>query len=490
VVLEPSYVNGIRRCARGLLRGCQFAVCICALSLLIGPQPARASADFQRGFVLTGRYSDSYLSSDTATNLGRMATAGSSHAAIFTQWFMSSPTSSHLAPDADRTPTDESLLGAIALAREKGLQVTIKPQIGIYDGSWIGDAHPDDLDAFWSDYRTMLLHYADLAQQSGATMLVIGTEMRTLSSDEGRWRALIAAIREHFHGALTYAANYDEFESVPFWDALDYIGIDAYFSLAAPGDPSPSTDALTSAWSDRGYLRRIASVSEATGKRVLFTEVGYRAAHTTAVQPNDWAVQDQTDEAAQSRAYDALYRALTSQSWMAGLYWWEVSADQWWVQDYSPIAKPAEQVMASWNSRLASDQSPQPAGPSVPPVPSVDPPPIAPVLPTDGTYADPPRPSASKPPTRAQRAVVHLTLRGRVARGIVRPYSKQCGGRVVLQVRRRVHGRWRYLRPPAAVTPASSGRFVRKVGRGRLRVRAAFRSNCSRAKSAWVSSRG
>lgn len=264
MVLEPRYVDGIRRYARWILRGCQFAVCTCALSLVLGPALA-AGADFQRGFVLTGAHSDSYLGSDTATNLGRMADAGSNHAAIFTQWFMDSSTSSHLAPDADRTPTDESLLDAVALAREKGMEVTIKPQIGIYDGSWIGEAHPADLDAFWTDYRTMLLHYADLAEQSGATMLVIGTEMRTLSSDEGRWRSLIAAIREHFHGALTYAANYDEFESIPFWDALDYIGIDAYFSLATPDDPSPSTDALASAWTDRGYLRRIASVSEATG---------------------------------------------------------------------------------------------------------------------------------------------------------------------------------------------------------------------------------
>jgi hypothetical protein len=310
---------------------------------------AQARPGFQRGFVLTARGAGTYLTPASDSELWSMADGGSDHAAIFTQWFMDTPASSRLAPDPARTPTDAAILHAAATARRLGMEVTLKPQIGIRTGSWIGSARPADATAFWASYRTMLLHYADLARQAGATTLVIGTEMRTLSADEARWRPLIAAARERFHGRLTYAANYDEFQRVPFWDALDYIGIDAYFALASPGDPAPATDRLAAAWRDRGYLAAIAATSARTGKRVLFTEIGYRGAHAAATRPGDWRARDTPDTRVQASAYQAFYDAVASQPWMAGVYWWEVNPDEWWIQDYNPLGKPAGAVVEAWN---------------------------------------------------------------------------------------------------------------------------------------------
>src|SRR4051812_28726132 len=307
------------------------------LALVATPAHAQPAPDFHRGFVLTARKSDSYLSKWSPVVLSEMARGGSDHAAIFTQWFMDTPASSTLAPDPDRTPSDASMLEAAAEARTAGLQVTIKPQIGIRTGSWIGAAHPADREAFWSGYRTMLLHYAHLAEEAGASMLVVGTEMRTLSTDEAHWRPLIAEVREHFHGQLTYAANNDEYARVPFWDALDYIGIDAYFPLADARDPAPPVADLAAAWASRGYLRSIAAVAARTGKRVLFTEIGYRGIRATAANPNIWDVVGLTDTQAQANAYQAFYEAVAEQPWMAGVYWWEVNPDGWWVQDYNPL---------------------------------------------------------------------------------------------------------------------------------------------------------
>jgi hypothetical protein len=281
-----------------------------------------------------------------------MRAGGSDHVAIFTQWFLDDPAASALAPDPARTPSDASLLHAMPAARRSGLQVTLKPQIGIRTGAWIGSARPGDLDAFWQRYRGMLLHYADLAQRGGASTLVIGTEMRTMSSDEARWRALIEELRTRFDGALTYAANYDEFESVPFWDALDYIGIDAYFPLAGDADEAPTTAALAWAWGARGYLGAIDELSHRTGKRVLFTELGYRATRGAAAHPSRWDTAGPADTQTQANAYAAFYEAVARQPWMAGVYWWDVSPGRWWVQDYSPIGKPAENVMAAANLRM------------------------------------------------------------------------------------------------------------------------------------------
>jgi hypothetical protein len=481
-----------------MTRQALLAASLCVAGVLTSLAPAQATAadPFQSGFVFTGWKSSSYLTPRSDDTLRQAAATGSGHAAIFTQWFMDTPASSRLAPSPSRTPSDESISHAAAEARRSGMEVTLKPQIGIYTGSWIGGAHPADLDAFWADYRTMLLHYADLAREVGATTLVVGTEMGTLSWDEAHWRPLIAEVRERFGGALTYAANYDEFQRVPFWDALDYIGIDAYFALADAGRPDPSAAELAGAWSSRGYLDRIAAVSRRVGKRVLFTELGYRGTHTTALHPNVWNIVDTTDVQAQANAYQAFYTAVADRPWMAGVYWWEVNADDWWVQDYSPLGKPAAQIMTEWNRRATEVteppvvvEPPTVEPPTVEP-PTVEPPPIdrEPVDASPAAAIGPPAPAPATPPSTSSnfRPAIELALNGRRLAGVVRPYDRACGGELQLRVRRRQAGRWRYIAPPAGIAPGVNGHFTRRMSSGRLRVRAVFSSACGTARSGWV----
>ena len=57
-----------------------------------------------------------------------------------------------------------------------------------------------------------------------------------------------SGVRARFGGRLTYAANHiDGANSLGFWDALDYIGIDAYEPLSW-SDPNPSTETLAASW--------------------------------------------------------------------------------------------------------------------------------------------------------------------------------------------------------------------------------------------------
>jgi hypothetical protein len=466
-----------------------MALVVCAGVLL----PASAAHAFQRGFTITGWSADAYLSARSDAALTRMAADGSDHAAVFTQWFMDSPTSSSLAPDPQRTPSDAAILHALATARTAGMEVALKPQVGIRTGNWIGYAHPGDSAAFWGDYRTMLLHYADLAEQGGATLLVVGTEMGTLSGDEAHWRPLIAEVRQHFRGQLTYAANYDEFARVPFWDALDYIGIDAYFSLADPSDPAPSADVLTAAWSTRGYLAQIAAVSQRTGKQVLFTEIGYRGVRSTAVHPNQWNEDDEIDVSAQANAYAAFYAAVADQPWMAGAYWWGVESENWWVKDYNPMAKPAEEIMAAWNRRAPTAPAAPSPSPDVgaDPTPPEDPQPIGadePAPPREPDPAPKTDPVITTAPARPVPPAVLASVRGRRLTGAIEHYSPKCHGSLSLRLRARSHGRWRYVRPSHVLMVKDSGRFSRRLRRGPLRVRAVFSSRCGRAASRWISS--
>jgi hypothetical protein len=110
--------------------------------LVVGPLPAPAQAGFHHGFVLTGWTSDAYLEPSSDAALRRLRGDGSDHVSLFTQWFLPSPAASELAPDPMRTPSDAALVHAMHSAREQGMDVTIKPQIGIRADGWIGSAHP------------------------------------------------------------------------------------------------------------------------------------------------------------------------------------------------------------------------------------------------------------------------------------------------------------------------------------------------------------
>ncbi len=109
---------------------------------------------------------------------------------------------------------------------------------------------------------------------------------------EGHWRDLIEATRREFSGPVSYAANFDQYQFVPFWDALDLICINAYFPLRRhllpDRDEERLLDVLRAGWS--GHLRAIDRfrVEEAVEDRpVLFTEIGYVHRQNSTIEP--WA---------------------------------------------------------------------------------------------------------------------------------------------------------------------------------------------------------
>ena len=63
------------------------------------------------------------------------------------------------------------------------------------------------------------------------------------SGNGGRSSPACATI---YRGPLTYGANFDEVFDVPFWDALDWIGVSGYFPLVDAA--SPDLRALEEAW--------------------------------------------------------------------------------------------------------------------------------------------------------------------------------------------------------------------------------------------------
>jgi len=256
--------------------------------------------------------------------------------------------------DTDRQWFGETKKGAkqyIALLRKNGIDVMLKPQIWVWKGEFTGTITMQTEEQ-WKEletsYDNFILSYAQLAEETQVPIFCIGTELKKFVEHRpDYWQRLIAKIRKVYTGKLTYAANWDEYTRTPFWQELDYIGIDAYFPLSDA--KTPTVIELQDGW--QRWKTKIAKVSEANERPVLFTEFGYRSMDFTAKKP--WLV-DRTEEGvnlqAQANAKTAIFNEFWHEDWFAGGYIWK-----WFVQHeksggekdnrFTPQNKPAEHII-------------------------------------------------------------------------------------------------------------------------------------------------
>ena len=282
--------------------------------------------------------------------LDEIAALGATDVSIVVRWGQPTVRSAALGPVAGVTTPDETVRWVIEAARRRGLRVFLLPIITVRArarGVWRGTIAPDDLEVWWSAYARFIMHYARLSQASGVSLLAVGSELLSREADEARWRQLIAQVRaEAPQVALTYSANWDHFEHVPFWDALDVVGMTAYHELAEDGGP---TDAATLAEAWHAARWRVKLWAGMRGARVLITEVGYPAAAHGAARPWDHTSRSTPDHALQARCYEAMIDAWRDDPDLAGIYVWN-----WFGRidpsdtSYSPRGKPAAALLKRW----------------------------------------------------------------------------------------------------------------------------------------------
>ena len=210
-------------------------------------------------------------------------------------------------------------------ARQRGLSVMLIPHIAYWGTKflWRGEinfASEKEWDRFFGDYETWIVQMAQLAEAHGAGTFCIGLEFTYAQKFDARWRRIIAAIRRVYHGKLTYGGNWDSFQEVTFWDALDYIGVLAYFPLTK--SPDPGTAEIAAAWQKKcGELTAFSKANQA--KKFLFVEIGYNVSARAAAEP--WAFKmggpnaDEIQQRCIEVALDLPRRCPT----IAGMYWWK-----------------------------------------------------------------------------------------------------------------------------------------------------------------------
>jgi hypothetical protein len=267
-------------------------------------------------------------------------------------WSLSS-TSIQMDFEAPYLDNRAALRRMIAQAHARGIQVLLIPHLWVETGGWRGEIEPgspEGWQAYQRSYRSFVLEWAELARSAGADAFSIGVECKSWSGRfDGYWRALIRDVRARFSGLLTYSANWDEADSVVFWDALDLIGINAFYPLAHH-DRASFAEYLTGA---REARDAIGGLSRSLEMPVLFVEVGYTTRRDAAVEPWLWPddMQDVVlDEDEQARALAAVFEAFLPEPWFAGFFIWryyasldDVSQEDVW--GFSPHGKRAEPLL-------------------------------------------------------------------------------------------------------------------------------------------------
>ena len=210
-------------------------------------------------------------------------------------------------------------------ARERGLSVMMIPHIAYWGTKflWRGEinfATPTEWDNFFNDYETWIVEMAKLAEAHGVAVFCVGLEFAFAEKYPERWLKIIAAVRAVYHGKLTYGGNWNEFETVKFWGALDYIGVLAYFPLTKT--PNPSREEIAAAWEERcAQLERFSKQNG--GKQFIFVELGYNESAKAAAEPWSFKTGGEYATEIQARCMDVALALPEKHSFLAGMFLWK-----------------------------------------------------------------------------------------------------------------------------------------------------------------------
>ena len=254
------------------------------------------------------------------------------YAAIMPFGFMRNKDQANVAYNNRRQWFGETINGAQQYAQElqkKGIKIMMKPQLWIAGGEYTGFItmnSEDDWQSFEESYTQFILEYARIAQDIGAEIFCVGTELEKFVENRPQyWSKLIDDVRKVFKGKLTYASNWDEFKRTPFWNKLDYIGVDAYFPISDL--KTPSVEACVLGW--QPHKEVIKTIYDQYKIPVLFTEFGYRSVDYSAREPwrSDRALTG-VNLQAQVNTTKAVFETFWDEDWFAGGFVWK------WYHNY------------------------------------------------------------------------------------------------------------------------------------------------------------
>lgn len=328
-------------------------------------------AQFQiQGYNYPSYWNTYYGEPASRTSIGALAGTGAGWISLVPHWYTHTLRGS-VVRRTDATEDDANVVAAIRQARLAGLNVILKPHVDPDSGEFRGLFNPRNVESWFKTYRSMIVHYARIAEQEGVAAMSIGCELDSLDGGPyaAQWSRIIGEVRAVFSGELTYASLDDGLDESPFWGDLDYIGVDAYVELT--NGTMPTLTRSIEAWmvpatwwelekhGEQGAMAHYQALSEQFGKPILVTETGWRSRDGAAADPGDWATESPRDDAEQVLGYEAFFRAWSGNTgggdpWVRGVMFWNWDpfdpATNPYASpiDYTPQGKPAEAVVSDW----------------------------------------------------------------------------------------------------------------------------------------------
>jgi hypothetical protein len=390
-----------------MLRAATFLTFL--LAAVAGSRNFQAAEDLARELGFVKGYSwgydsrrGAYESPEAERSMKALAETGADCACICFSTYMQT----HQTPDFKwgeanpRMVSDDEIRRAVDLARAGGMKVILKPMINCRDGVWrawvkffrpvtdqervagvTGEIDPWDeesvrregmvrdlakWDQWWDCYERFILHYARIAEEKQAEGFCLGCEMSSTEEFDLRWRQLIGKVREVYHGSLTYDVNHGREAEVPWWDAVDFISVSAYYAVPPPeGQSIEEAVRQTTPMAEiveelTAVKERLAALSRARQKPICFIETGCANIRGCARYP--WSYprdprEHPTDDQEQANYYQAMFEVFYNEPWFMGFAWWDWPArlqdreTRWGNRSFCTYGKPAEQVMRQWYAK-------------------------------------------------------------------------------------------------------------------------------------------
>jgi hypothetical protein len=307
----------------------------------VPPPPPPPPVDRQRGVAL-GLFAED-VSFSYGPLLAEIVALGATHVSLVVPLYQTDATTHDIGLHTRYSPTLGALADVARAAKRDGLQVTVFPIVRLSSpgpGQWRGNLAPRDRDAWFKRYTDLVGELGAVAGVTGATRLVVGSELSSLEDDLDHWRPLIERIRAVFPGKLVYSANWDHYKSTALYDLVDEEGISGYFNLREAS--APTDDATL----DAGWRRARGEIEAWRVGRThpfIFTELGYRSRKGVTAAPWDEGPGGTPDIDEQRRAFASFRRVWATAAVLDGVYVWN-----WYgyggidTTSYTPRGKPAE----------------------------------------------------------------------------------------------------------------------------------------------------